>query len=240
MAILIAEVGNNHFGDFDKAKEMIRVAYESGADLVKFQAFLPGAISGSMPAEFYTQCAFTLEQYIELIQYGKGVGIDVFHTIFSPELAKLISYQNWIKFAGSQTQKKETQKLLRTYDQENVFLSVRPDRKPLPLVRYANVLYVSDYLAEDPVLDYMDELRRHYERPIGYSDHTIGTDWVKSALLDYGAHVIEKHFTLTRDMKFKGHTFRDTVHGALPWELEIIATMTTAGGLRPETAENLH
>ena len=37
--IIIAEAGVNHNGDLDKAKELIRVAANSGADYVKFQTF---------------------------------------------------------------------------------------------------------------------------------------------------------------------------------------------------------
>ena len=36
---IIAEIGNNHEGDFDLAKKMIQLASESGADAVKFQTF---------------------------------------------------------------------------------------------------------------------------------------------------------------------------------------------------------
>ena len=36
---IIAEIGNNHEGDFDLAQEMVRSAAEAGADAVKFQIF---------------------------------------------------------------------------------------------------------------------------------------------------------------------------------------------------------
>ena len=35
--LIIAEVGVNHNGDLDKAKQLIDVASSAGADLVKFQ-----------------------------------------------------------------------------------------------------------------------------------------------------------------------------------------------------------
>ena len=37
--LIIAEIGNNHEGDFELAKEMIDAAAEAGADAVKFQTF---------------------------------------------------------------------------------------------------------------------------------------------------------------------------------------------------------
>ena len=38
---IVAEIGNNHEGDFDVAHELIRQAAKAGADAVKFQTFLP-------------------------------------------------------------------------------------------------------------------------------------------------------------------------------------------------------
>ncbi len=38
---IIAEIGNNHEGSFDRAEEMIGRAKEAGADAVKFQTIVP-------------------------------------------------------------------------------------------------------------------------------------------------------------------------------------------------------
>jgi len=38
-ALIVAEIGNNHEGDFELAKDMIDAAAEAGADAVKFQTF---------------------------------------------------------------------------------------------------------------------------------------------------------------------------------------------------------
>ena len=37
--LIIAEIGNNHEGDFELAKDMINAAAETGVDAVKFQTF---------------------------------------------------------------------------------------------------------------------------------------------------------------------------------------------------------
>jgi hypothetical protein len=39
----------------------------------------------------------------------------------------------------------------------------------------------------------------------------------------HNVNCIEKHFTLQKEIKWHGKVFRDTVHGALPRELEVIA-----------------
>ena len=42
--MIIAEIGNNHEGDFSLAKDMIFSAKESGADAVKFQTIIPNKL----------------------------------------------------------------------------------------------------------------------------------------------------------------------------------------------------
>ena len=54
--MIIAEAGVNHNGDFQMAKELIKVAVEAGADVVKFQTFSADKL---------------VSQYAELAQYQK-------------------------------------------------------------------------------------------------------------------------------------------------------------------------
>ena len=46
--LIIAEAGVNHNGDLKLAKELIRVAAEAGADIVKFQTFQANAIASKV------------------------------------------------------------------------------------------------------------------------------------------------------------------------------------------------
>jgi len=225
--MLIVDLGNNHFGDFKKAKEMIRISLLSGADLVKGQAFLAKDISGSMPSNFYKMCEFSFDQYVELIDYGRHLGIEVFYSIFSHELKSLEHHMNWFKVAASQTRNEKIN--WKVEDDPSTFVSIPRDVVPPPL-EHANVLYVSEYLVDDPELDYIDFMADHYDRPCGYSDHTIGIDACVKAIKDHGANVIEKHFGLQKNMAYLGVLFRDTVHCADPNELEkIAATMKSRG-----------
>ena len=90
--MLIAEVGNNHFGDYESALEHIRVAKECGATAVKFQAWENSELVwGSMPLEFYEQCKFDSMQIQSLIDYGQGLGILVFFSIFGENLRPTIN-----------------------------------------------------------------------------------------------------------------------------------------------------
>lgn len=221
MTILISEIGNNHVGDLQKAKDMIRISKECGADMAKMQAFDPKDINGSMPKEFYELCAFNIFEYTELIQYGKEIGIEVFFSIFSKEFLPLQKVQNYKKLAAIQSQShpRRAEKL----DYHNVFISLRPNQGMLPDLKKAKILYASEYMPKDPHLDNISFLNRYYSRKCGYSDHTLGVEYCIEAIEYYECPYIEKHFTLTRDIYFKGKQFRDAVHGAMPYELERLA-----------------
>jgi sialic acid synthase SpsE len=219
--MIIAEVGQQHFGNFKHFKELILVAHESGADLIKSSAFKARDINGSMPTEFYRMCEFTLEQYIEAIEYARSIGNDLFYSIFSPELAPIMKHQLWSKLAGAQVRSGDYTHV--AHDTDTGVVSIAKDMViKAPPFRKANMLYVSDYLAKDPELDNIGKLRAIYGRDIGYSDHTPGIKNCIDALLFHKANIIEKHFTIQKDFKFNGVLYSDCVHAATPKELQAL------------------
>lgn len=220
--MIIAEIGNNHFGDFNTAKTMIRIAKNSGATLVKLQAFQAEDIKvGSMTRDFYKQCEFSFQQYVELIHYGDDIGVPVFYSIFSKSLEKLGWHESFHKIAHSQVSPLNVN-LLKETDSGKTFVSMKRGAF-MPDLKHSTVMFVSDYLEEKPDLEEINLLRKHYGRRCGYSDHTEGPESAIKAIKEFGACVVEKHFTLEKNIKFGSNVFRDTVHGALPYELEYIA-----------------
>lgn len=230
--MIISEIGQQHFGSFKHAKELIYAANESGADLIKSQAFLAKDItSGSMPKEFYQMCEFSLEQYIELIDFARSIGNDLFYSIFSKELLPLREHQIWHKLAGGQVCSGKFKP--QEYDLDTSIVSIGKDVYP-PEFKNANILYVSDYLPKDPELKNIDTLREFYKRDVGYSDHTIGIKNCINAVLMHKANIIEKHFTIKKDFKFNGQLYRDCIHGSTPrefYDLVMEYDMYCQGGL---------
>lgn len=220
--MLIAEAGNNHFGDMNKAKELIVEAKNGGADAVKFQAFKPGDFKGSMPDEFYNQCSLTLNEYMDLIAFGKYLNIPVFYSIFNPSLLELDNFTEFKKLAAWQTLQL-TPSELEEIDDPYMIVSINGNCKKFPHLSQSVILYATDYNCEDPVLERIAILQRFYKRPIGLSDHSEGIETCIEAIDLYEVPVIEKHFTLEKNMKFKGKVFRDTVHGSDPKELRALA-----------------
>lgn len=218
--MLIAEIGMCHNGSVRTAKQMIAVAKACGADLVKGQAFKSKDVKGSMPQKFYDDRELNIFQLTELIEYGKELGMPVFFSIFSEEFDILRKMQRYHKFSASQS--RNNPRWVEENDAENVIASVNP-MTMLPNLKKSHVLYACPYLTGDPRLEQIQFFTEYYGRQVGYSDHTIGVDWCIRAKRIHGARVIEKHFTLTRDIYFEGNQFRDAIHGATPKELEHLA-----------------
>lgn len=89
--------------------------------------------------------------------------------------------------------------------------------------RYVTLLHcVSLYPPKDPLvnLSFMNTLRREFGMSVGYSDHTLGYA-VPLAAAALGASVIEKHFTLDKNMPGWDHKV-----SANPEELRIISAMS--------------
>ena len=97
---VIAEIGVNHEGSMDKARELIRLAKEGGADAVKFQSYKAGTLaSRHSPAYwdlskekttsqyelFKKYDSFGAEEYRALAAYCHEVGIDYVSTPFDDE-----------------------------------------------------------------------------------------------------------------------------------------------------------
>ena len=205
----------------DEAKELIRIAHESGADIIKSQAFKAKDINGSMSHTFYEMCEFEPKQYLDLIDYARSIGNDLFYSVFSHELKHIFYHQNWFKIAGIQYKTLNAAQIAPA-DNEQTFISIPRGQNMFPL-KSATVLHVTDYLTKTPDLEQIYKLTRWYRRQAGLSDHTIGIKTCIDAIKKHNVHIIEKHFTLKKNVKIGRDVYRDTVHGCDPSELERLA-----------------
>lgn len=69
-------------------------------------------------------------------------------------------------------------------------------------ILHCNTEYPTPY--SDVNLNAMSTIKNHFQTNVGYSDHTLGID-VSIAAVALGAMVIEKHFTLSREMSGPDH-----------------------------------
>lgn len=214
MALLIAEISNMHEGSVEKAKELIRVAKESGADLVKGQAFLPSDMVGvgTMPYDFYRKVALKEKHLLELLEYAESIGTHFFCSVLSASLMDFEEEQAYQKLTAKQTREYKPE-LLKHYDRSDTFVSMNTLRE-YPFKR-AKILYAEGYNTPFDLSEYQ-RITDYFGRPIGVSHHNRCILALLEIHKRYHLPVIEKHFYLGNEISFKGHVYRDCQHAADP------------------------
>lgn len=191
--MIIAEIGQNHMGDMNLAKLLIREAGDNGADLVKFQLYNHNILYKDRPD--VPDVALSFEQAKMLFDYGEEVGIEVFFSVFDVEKVQ------WCEEIGV----KKYKLAARTIYDKDLQYEVGKTGKPvilsyhctehIPTMNIENHLYcISDYPTKLESIDFL-MMESEYD---GFSDHTVGFDAAKLALAR-GAKIIEKHFCIDHD-----------------------------------------
>jgi len=232
--IIIAEAGVNHNGDISLAKKMIETAAESGADIIKFQTFVPELVVSkyATKADYQKQTTGSHEsqlemvrrnylnndEHYELISHAKECNIEFLSTPFDLESIDFLNKLNlpqWKIPSGEITNLPYLIKIAKT--QKPVIMStgmsdLKEVGEAVDILRqygagkltllHCNTEYPTPY--EDVNLYAMLTLKKEFGVEVGYSDHTLGIE-VPIAATAMGAAMIEKHFTLDKNMEGPDH-----------------------------------
>jgi len=250
---IIAEVGENHLGDLDRAREMVVEAARAGADVVKFQSYRGVDVAADDPErEWFTQVELSDAAHRELAGLAEREGTRFLSAPFTVERCRFLVDDlglREIKIASSEMLNFKLLDFLNGRV-ETVYLSTGLadiDEVRAAVARLADVpdVVVMHCVTQYPLADEDANLRALQtlaaalpERRIGYSDHTIGM-LAPLLAVALGAVVIEKHFTLDRSLPGTDHVLSLT-----PPELaELVRRVRTAETLlgsaekRPSDAE---
>jgi N-acetylneuraminate synthase len=230
---IIAEAGVNHDGDLARARQLIDVAVEARADAIKFQSFHADRLASiHAPLAAYQRAhdpALTQREMLRrlelsdadhraLFDHCRQRGILFLSSPFDEASADLLERLGVAAYkipSGEIT----NLPLLRHLASKQKPLVVSTGMADLGEVEQAaNALRaagnttlallhcVSRYPAPaaDANLRAMETLRAAFGCPVGFSDHTLGTE-VALAAVALGACLIEKHFTLDRDRSGPDH-----------------------------------
>ncbi len=231
--LIIAEAGVNHNGDIAIAKKMIDEAKKRGADVVKFQTFDPESLaSGRAEMAAYQKdnlgrdesqrdmlagLALSPEDFAELARYCRGAGIAFMSTPFDIESACFLDalQDTWKIPSGEITNYPYLVEIAKTgkpvimstgmstLEEVDAALDVlRKNGAGAVTLLQCTTEYPAD--EADVNLRAMLTLKEHCGCPVGYSDHTRGIE-IPVAAAAMGAEVIEKHFTLDRNMEGPDH-----------------------------------
>lgn len=234
---IIAEIGINHNGNIDTAKQMIDAAKQCGVDAVKFQTFKPEEFV-SDPKETYTyhsQGKKVTESMLEMFkryEFTENEWKDIFHYCKQKKLLFFSTPQN----------RSDLDLLLSIVDLPLIKVG-SDDLTNLPLLKYyaskkipiiistgmANLCEIEDATEavrhtgndklivlhcvssyptdpKDVNLRKMATIKQAFQVIVGFSDHTVGVA-AATAAVSLGAKVVEKHFTMDKNMPGPDHWF---------------------------------
>ncbi|MFC1576140.1 N-acetylneuraminate synthase family protein, partial [Candidatus Omnitrophota bacterium] len=226
---IIAEIGGNHGGSLLKAKELASLAKASGADAVKFQTYdaekyieksFPSMALGKGPhktqQERFKSLQFDPKEWDSLIEHCRNLSIMFFSTpadadsadfldkyvltykIQSGDVTNIPLIRHIVKkgkpiiMSTGMATEAELEKAVREIPKDKLVLlhcvSIYPT--PPDKVSLLSIPY----------------LKKRFNVPVGYSDHTMNSRACLSAVA-LGAAVIERHFTDNRDQQLGDHKF---------------------------------
>lgn len=231
---IIAEAGDNHNGNLENALKLVDKAAEAGADCVKFQTFVTEEVisrhakmagyqkqnTGIEESQFdmVKKLELSFEDFRQIQAYCRTKGILFLSTPFDlPSIAFLndIGVPFFKIPSGEITNYPYLAAIGRTH--KDVVLStgmctVEEIREAIAVLEengagrmtllHCNTEYPTPY--EDVNLNAMETMRAVFGKEVGYSDHTLGIE-VPVAAAALGAVIIEKHFTLDKDMEGPDH-----------------------------------
>lgn len=218
---VIAEIGINWQGEMDLAREMIWAAKECGADVAKFQLYVPERIlDRERPVisrwwDLICKTELTKARLHILVNECQRAGIPFLTSVFHPDRVE------WCEEVGVEWYKVASRSM---YDEE-LARAIHKTKKPC-IISYG---YYNGYCDALRLLDggWMNEKHKtlycvsQYPAPLseihlrrgtffgagcydGFSDHTIGIT-ASVVAMSLGAKIIEKHFTMDRKMPGPDH-----------------------------------
>ena len=231
---IIAEAGVNHNGSIELAKQMVEAAAKAGADYIKFQTFKPEKLvskyaqkadyqkktTGSQESQLQMleKLALSYDDFVELKKYCEQIGIGFLSTPFDEDSIRFLDSLDmdfWKIPSGEITNYPYLVQIAQTG--RDIVLStgmcemdeIADAMKVLEesgagniSLLHCNTEYPTPY--EDVNLLAMKQMRTAFKKQVGYSDHTIGIE-VPIAAVALGAEIIEKHFTLDKNMEGPDH-----------------------------------
>lgn len=232
---VIAEIGHNHQGDMEKARQLFIAAKEAGADAVKLQKrdnhtlFTQEAFNkpydnpnsfGNTYGEHREFLEFNWHQYVELQQFAKELGLDFFATAFDIPSADFLIKLDPVAFkiASGDLRSIPLLKHVASFGKPMIISTgggtmddvQRAYDAIMPInsqlcIMQCTAAYPPEW--HEINLKVIETFRKAFpDVVIGLSSHDSGIAMAVAAYM-LGARIIEKHFTLNRAMKGTDHKF---------------------------------
>ena len=233
-SVIIAEIGINHGGNFESAKQLIKNAKDSGCEIAKLQTYsAENRVSDNTlqskfadrtlgmeesTNEMFKRFQLTNEQLKELVKYAKEIEIPLISTPFDEKSVDILVDLGVEAFK------------IASFDIVNIPFIRYVASKGLPVILSTGMSQLSEI--EDAVdavsqegnpnlillhcvsaypcdisdvnLKVIETMKKSFGVPVGYSDHTVGT-LASSMSFSLGSDMLEKHFTLDKLLEGPDH-----------------------------------
>jgi N-acetylneuraminate synthase len=231
---VIAEAGSNHNGSLDQARRLVAIAAEAGADAVKFQTFRAEAIyaKSTQGVEYLKRLGIDKSIYDiiaememppewipELARASAEAGIAFLSTPFDEHSADLLApHVPAFKMASYELTHLPLIRHVAAIGKPMILSTgaavVDEIDEAVAVVREMGVPFAlmqctARYPASPASMNLrtIPWLKARYAVPAGLSDHSLHAWHAPVAAVSLGANLIEKHFTISRDMPGPDHSF---------------------------------
>ena len=225
-ALIVAEIGINHFGSLKLAKKIVIAAKKSGAEAIKVQIHIPDEEMSSEAKkikpgnsnkniyQIIKENSLSLDEEHKLKKYIEKNSLIYIATPFSYAAAKWLNKNNVkiFKIGSGECNNLPLIKYISKFKKpmivstgmnnlksvNEVYKILKKEKIPHAFLHCVN-LYPTSY--KQSRLSRITELQKKFKKSIiGYSDHTIGNTTAMAAI-SMGARIIEKHFVITRNKR---------------------------------------
>jgi len=227
---IIAEAGVNHNGSLELAKKLVDKACEAGVDCIKFQTFkaenlvnkdarkadyqVENTGKNDSQLDMLKKIELSFSDFTELKKYCDKKGIMFLSTPFDSESIEFLApLMNIFKIPSGEITNLPYLRKINSYKKDVILstgmatiseiqdaLNVLKDCKVSLL--HCTTQYPCPYEAVN--MKAMISMKDKFNLPVGYSDHTQGIE-IPIMAVSMGAEIIEKHFTLDRNMEGPDH-----------------------------------
>lgn len=227
---VIAEAGSNHNGEIETAKELIDKAADAGADAVKFQTFRAKDLyiddrdkvddSSESTYNLLESLELPFEWIPELHDYCRSQDVYFMSTPFDERSAQEIAeYVPAFKVASFTLSHHPFLENLATYGKPIIMSTGAHEQEEIEeAVQVLRENGIDDLALLHCVSSYptpIDEINVHavatldreFDTVVGFSDHTTDPATAPAAAVALGASIVEKHFTLDKEMEGPDHSF---------------------------------
>jgi len=233
---IVAEMSANHNRDFSQAVRIIESAKEAGVDAIKIQTFTPDTMTIDVQNDFfkikntiwngkhlydlYKEASTPWDWQPKLKEIANKVGLDFFSTPFDPsavdflETLKVPAYKvasfELVDFPLLRRIAKTGKPAIMSTGMASLsdIIEALQVFKEAGGKQIALLKCTSAYPAppEEMNLRTIPDLAKIFDLPVGLSDHSIGIETTVAAVA-LGACIVEKHFTLSRNLQGPDSSF---------------------------------